>query len=87
MGEPSILACQTDSASRHWATVKVIVASCSNDGQSVNLFELRDRLASTIDDGVLACVKNHFMRLALLSISLVSAIAILIAFGIRNLPF
>ena len=47
-----------------WATVKVIVKSCSNDGNSVNMFELRDRLASTIDSGVVSYLKQYFSRIA-----------------------
>ena len=51
-----------------WATVKVIVKSCSNDGNSVNMFELRDRLASTIDDGVVSFIKQYFLRLAFIRV-------------------
>ena len=69
-----------------WATVKVIVKSCSHDGKSVNMFQLRDRLASTIDDGVVSYLKQSFLRIALTVISVVSAISILLAWGIRQLP-
>ena len=69
-----------------WATVRVIVKSCSNDGKSVNMFELRDRLASTIDDGVVSYIKQYFTRLAFTAISLVSVLSLLIALGIRRLP-
>ena len=69
-----------------WATVKVIVKSCSHDGKSVNMFELRDRLASTIDNGVVSYLKQYFSRLAFTLISAVSLISILVALGIRQLP-
>lgn len=69
-----------------WATVKVIVKSCSHDGKSVNMFELRDRLASTIDDGVVSYLKQYFSRLAFTVISAVSLISMLLALGIRQLP-
>ena len=69
-----------------WATVKVIVKSCSHDGRSVNMFELRDRLASTIDDGVVSYLNQHFTRLALILITAVSLISLLLAFGIEKLP-
>ena len=69
-----------------WATVKVIVKSCSHDGNSVNMFELRDRLASTIDDGVVLYLKQYFTRIAFTVISAVSLISIFLALGIRQLP-
>ena len=69
-----------------WATVKVIVKSCSHDGKSVNMFELRDRLASTIDDGVVSYLNQYFTRLALILITAVSLISLLLAFGIGKLP-
>jgi hypothetical protein len=69
-----------------WATVKVIVKSCSHDGKSVNMFELRDRLASTIDDGVVSHLQGHFTRLALLVILSASLFSVVLAFGIRQLP-
>lgn len=69
-----------------WATVKVIVKSCSNDGESVNMFELRDRLASTIDDGVVSFIKQYFMRLAFTVITVVTLFSSLVALGIRQLP-
>ena len=69
-----------------WATVKVIVKTCSNDGKSVNMFELRDRLASTIDDGVVSFIKQYFLRLAFCVISVASLFSLLIAWGIRHLP-
>ena len=69
-----------------WATVKVIVKSCSHDGKSVNMFELRDRLASTIDDGVVSYLKQYFTRLALMLITTVSLFSLLLAFGIGKLP-
>ena len=70
-----------------WATVKVIVTSCSHDGTSVNMFELRDRLASTIDEGVVSFLKHNFTRLALIAITAVSFVSILIALGIRQFSF
>ena len=69
-----------------WATVKVIVKSCSHDGNSVNMFELRDRLASTIDDGVVSYLKQYFSRIAFTAILAVSLISMLLALGIRLLP-
>lgn len=69
-----------------WATVKVIVKSCSHDGRSVNMFELRDRLASTIDDGVVSYLNQYLKRLALTAIVLVSLISLLFALGIRHFP-
>ena len=69
-----------------WATVRVIVRSCSHDGKSVNMFELRDRLASTIDDGVVSYLKQYFTRLAFTAIMVVSLISMLLALGIRQLP-
>lgn len=69
-----------------WATVKVIVKSCSHDGNSVNMFELRDRLASTIDDGVVSYLKQYFTRLVFTAISAVSLVSVVVAFGIRQLP-
>ncbi|MEM9940406.1 MAG: hypothetical protein AAF939_02375 [Planctomycetota bacterium] len=69
-----------------WATVKVIVKSCSKDGKSVNMFELRDRLASTIDDGVVIFLKNYIFRIAFAGISAASSISILLALGIRQIP-
>ena len=69
-----------------WATVKVIVKSCSHDGKSVNMFELRDRLASTIDDGVVSYLNQYFTRLALILITAVSLISLLLALGIGQLP-
>ena len=69
-----------------WATVKVIVKSCSHDGKSVNMFELRDRFASTIDDGVVSYLKQYFTRLALMLITTVSLFSLLLAFGIGKLP-
>lgn len=69
-----------------WATVKVIVKSCSRDGKSVNMFELRDRLGSTIDDGVVSYLRQYFTRLAFTVITAVSLIALLLALGIRQLP-
>ncbi|MGB6042694.1 MAG: hypothetical protein WBF93_06010, partial [Pirellulales bacterium] len=69
-----------------WATVKVIVKSCSHDGKSVNMFELRDQLASTIDDGAVSYLKQYFTRLAFTVISAVSLVSILLALGIRQLP-
>ena len=41
---------------------------------------------STIDDGVVSYLKQHFTRLTLMTISLISTIAALLAFGIRQLP-
>lgn len=70
-----------------WATVKVIVKSCSHDGTTVNMFELRDRLASTIDDGVVSYIKQYFTRLAFTAITTVSLVSMLVAYGIRHLPF
>ena len=70
-----------------WATVKVIVTSCSEDGTSVNMFELRDRLASTIDEGIVSHLKQHFTRLAFAAIIAISFISILLALGLKNLPF
>lgn len=69
-----------------WATVTVIVKSCSHDGTSVNMFELRDRLGSTIDEGVVSYLKQYFTRLAFTVISAVSLFAVLLAWGIRQLP-
>lgn len=69
-----------------WATVKVIVKSCSHDGKSVNMFELRDRLASTIDDGVVSYLKQYFTRLAFTVITAVSLISMFLALVIRQLP-
>ena len=69
-----------------WATVKVTVKSCSNDGKSVNMFELRDRLASTIDDGIVSYVKEYFTRLVAVVILIASFFSVLIAYGIRQLP-
>ena len=69
-----------------WATVKVIVKSCSNDGNSVNMFELRDRLASTIDDGVVSYLKQYFTRIVFTVVWAVSIISMLLALGIRQLP-
>lgn len=69
-----------------WATVKVIVRSCSYDGKSVNMFELRDRLGSTIDDGVVSYLKQYFSRFAFTVISAVSLISMLLALGVRQLP-
>lgn len=70
-----------------WATVKVIVKSCSHDGTSVNMFELRDRLASIIDDGVVSYLKQYFTRLTFTTITAVSFAAILLAWGVLHLPF
>ena len=50
------------------------------------MFELRDRLASTIDDGVVSFIKQYFMRLAFTVISVVSLLSSLVALGIRQLP-
>ncbi len=69
-----------------WATVKVTVKSCSHDGKSVNMFELRDRLASTIDDGVVSYLKQYFTRLAFTVITAVSLLSMLLALGLRQLP-
>lgn len=69
-----------------WATVKVITNSCSRDGTSVNLVELRDRLASTIDDGLIAHLRQYVTRLTFTLISTVSSLACLISLGIRQLP-
>lgn len=69
-----------------WATVKVILKACSNDGTSVNMFELRDRLASTIDDGVVTFLKQYFTRLSLTVVTAVSFVLILAAYAIRQLP-
>ena len=68
------------------ATVTVIVKSCSHDGKSVNMFELRDRLASTIDDGVVSYLKQYFTRLTFTVITAVSLISMLLALGIRQIP-
>ena len=64
----------------------MIVKSCSNDGESVNMFELRDRLASTIDDGVVSFIKQYFVRLAFTVITVVTLFSSLVALGIRQLP-
>jgi len=69
-----------------WATVKVIVKSCSYDGDSVNLFELRDRLASIIDDGVTSHLKQSFTRMALLATIIVCMLVVLLSLGIREIP-
>jgi hypothetical protein len=69
-----------------WATVKVIVKSCSHDGSSVNMFELRDRLASTIDQGVVKFIKQYITRLAFTLISAVSTVSLLFAYVISLLP-
>lgn len=69
-----------------WATVKVIVASCSQDEGAVNMLELRDRLGCTVDDGVVSFLKQYFKRLAFSLISIVSLIAVLLAFAIQHLP-
>lgn len=69
-----------------WATVRVVVESCSRDGKSVNMFELRDRLASTIDEGVVSYLKHYFTRLASSVITAVSLMAMLLALGVRQLP-
>lgn len=69
-----------------WATVNVIVKSCSRDGTSVSLLELRDRLAPMIDNAVVSYLKQFFTRLALTIISCASSVMILVAYGIRLLP-
>lgn len=69
-----------------WATVHVIVKSCSHDGTSVNMFELRDRLASTIDDGIVSYLRDYFTRLTFSAISVASFVSILLAYGISQFP-
>lgn len=69
-----------------WATVKVILKSCSREGNSVNLYELRDRLAAIIDDGVVSWLKACFMRVAVTTTLIVCGITIVLALGIRQLP-
>lgn len=70
-----------------WATVKVIVKSCSNQGDAVNLYDVRDKLAGVIDDHVVSFVKQYFFRMAMVFIAAASALAILVALVFRLLPF
>lgn len=70
-----------------WATVHVIVYACSRDGDSVNMYELRDRLASTIDERVVALLKRDFKRIAAIGIAVTCLVAVLLAFGIRYYSF
>ncbi len=69
-----------------WATVRIIVRACSHDGNSVNLFELRDRLASVIDQHLVSYLRTSFFRVSLLMIGFVSTLILLVAQGIRLLP-
>ena len=70
-----------------WATVKTITKSCSRDGQSANLFVLKDRLSAAIDEGVVSIIQHDFRRLAYLTISLASILSVLAALTVRQLPF
>lgn len=70
-----------------WATVKVIVKSCSDDGTSVNMYQLRDRLASTIDRSVVSLIRGQFTRLVLALLSGIALVSIIVASVIRLLPF
>ena len=70
-----------------WATVRVIVRYCSKEGDSINLFHVRDQLASVIDQGVVDYVSQYFKNIALAAIFVVTVFAILVAYGIRYLPF
>lgn len=69
-----------------WATVKVVVKACSKEGDSVNLYDVRDRMAGIIDGQVVNYVKQYFVRIALLLISLASSLAVLVAIGLWLLP-
>lgn len=69
-----------------WATVRVVVRACSHDGGAMNLYELRDRLASMIDEMLLAQVTQYFYRFALAVMTILSGVVVLIALGIRYLP-
>jgi len=70
-----------------WATVRVIVRTCSADGKSVNLFYVRDQLGGVIDERLGVFLKDRSMKLAYLGISLVTLVSVLSAWVIRQIPW
>ncbi|YCM43981.1 hypothetical protein V2O64_21970 [Verrucomicrobiaceae bacterium 227] len=69
-----------------WATVKVIVKSCSPDGDFVKLEDVRDRLAAVIDQTLLLYLKEHYRRIFFAALGITTSLSILICMGIRQLP-
>lgn len=73
-----------------WATIRVIVSQCTVGGTrdaSVDLLELRNRLAGRIDNLIADWLKRRVTRFTLWLAGLTVALAVLVAIGIRQLPF
>ena len=69
-----------------WATVKVIVKSCSPDGDFVKLEVVREKLADVIDQTLLLYLKEHYRRIFFATLGIITSLSILICMGIRKLP-
>ncbi|QDV51718.1 hypothetical protein [Gimesia fumaroli] len=72
-----------------WATIRVIIRSCSSEGSnsSIDLLMLRQNLADVIDAKIADYLKLHATRLMISLFISVSLLAILLAYGIRQIPF
>ena len=64
-----------------WATVKVIVRFCSKEGDSVNVYHIRDQLASVIDEKIVAYLTGHYRFFATTAVTLLTIIEMLIPLG------
>ena len=71
-----------------WATVKVIVRSCASGGPNptVDLLELRSKLAGIVDREIADYLKQHATRILVSVAGIVIALSGLAALLIRQLP-
>lgn len=72
-----------------WATVRVTVRFCMSNGPnpSIDLLALRQNLSNVIDAQVADYLKQHAMRMIIVLFFSVSLLAMLVGYGIRNIPF
>jgi len=67
-------------------TVRVVIRSCSADGETVRPSDIRDRLAATIDDRIATFLQEVQVRQSISIVIAITALAGLLALGIRQLP-
>ena len=72
-----------------WATVKVIVRGCTQDGQGnrVDLLALRANLAGVIDEQIAGIVRGHAARIGLSCGTCALLVVVLVASSIARIPF
>ncbi len=69
-----------------WATARVIVKSCSEDGETVRFSQVRDRLGKVIDQRVIAFLSGLSWKIVSTLIGLATALVALGCFLICRLP-